>query len=133
MTPTYTTPSGLYRAGSEGVHLLASKSSTSTHLVFPAEPEQEIVELGCEGALFTWTSQEFPPPSPPAVPDGEFHSYGVGYVEFAEGLLVEGRLTTCDPARLAIGSRMRVITVPFAGGETFAFEPVAVEDSQGAS
>ena len=133
MTSTYSTPSGLYRSGSDGVHLLASTSSTSDYLVFPAEPGQEIVELSCEGPLFTWTSQEFPPPSPPALPDGEFTPYGVGYVEFAEGLLVEGRLTTCDPHHLTIGGQMRVVTVPFAGGETFAFEPVTVDGSEGAS
>lgn len=119
----FATPQDLYRVDDDGVHLLASASSTSDYLVFPAEPGQEIHELSAEGPLFTWTSQEFPPPSPPAIRDGEFRSYGVGYVEFPEGLLVEGRLTSCDPEVLSIGAQMKVVTIPFAGGETFAFAP----------
>lgn len=121
-TATFTAPDGLFRTGDDGVHLIASRSSRSEFLVFPAEPGQETVELSTSGTLYTWTSQEFVPP-PPALPDGEFRSYGVGYVEFPEGILVEGRLTTCDPAELTIGGPMGVITIPFAGGETFAFTP----------
>ncbi|WP_458682522.1 Zn-ribbon domain-containing OB-fold protein [Prescottella equi] len=122
---TFVAPADLFRVDGNRVYLIASKSTTSNHLVFPAEPGQQTVELGPEGVLYTWTSQEFPPPSPPALTDGEFCPYGVGYVEFPEGLLVEGRLTTCDPEELVIGGRMRVVIVPFAGGETFAFAPVA--------
>lgn len=121
---TFVAPTDLFRVDGDSVYLIASKSSMSEHLVFPAEPGQAVVELGPEGRLFTWTSQQFPPPSPPALPDGEFRPFGVGYVEFDEGLLVEGRLTTCDPAELTIGGRMRVVVEPFAGGETFAFAPV---------
>jgi len=121
-TATFTAPDGLFRVGDDGVHLIASRSSRSEFLVFPAEPGQETVELSTSGTLYTWTSQEFVPPAP-AITDGEFRSYGVGYVEFPEGILVEGRLTTCDPAELPIGGPMRVITIPFAGGETAAFTP----------
>ncbi|QHE70285.1 hypothetical protein GFS60_03866 [Rhodococcus sp. WAY2] len=45
-------------------------------------------------------------------------------MKFPEGLLVEGRLTTCNPDELTIDGRMRVVVVPFAGGDTFAFAPV---------
>lgn len=128
---TFVAPADLYQVDGDRVYLIASKSSTSKHLVFPAEYGQEVVKLGPEGVLFTWTSQEFPPPSPPALPDGEFRSYGVGYVEFPEGLLVEGRLTTCRPDELTIGGRMRVVVAPFAGGETFAFAPVADAAEEG--
>lgn len=128
-TATFTTPDGLYRVGDDGVHLIASRSSRSQFLVFPAEPGQETVELGTFGTLYTWTTQEFPPPSPPAIHEDEFRSYGVGYVEFPEGILVEGRLTTCEPADLTIGGPMRVVTVPFAGGETFAFSPSTESES----
>ncbi|WP_213934990.1 Zn-ribbon domain-containing OB-fold protein [Rhodococcus sp. B50] len=125
----FVSPPDLFRVDGENVHLLASTSSTSQYLVFPAEPGRPVVELSSEGTLYTWTSQEFPPPSPPALKDGDFRAYGVGYVEFPEGLLVEGRLTSCDPEALTIGGRMRVVTIPFAGGETFAFEPVDVNES----
>ncbi|QIX53774.1 OB-fold domain-containing protein [Rhodococcus sp. DMU1] len=120
---TFVPPSDLFRVDGDSVYLLASRSSTSDHLVFPAEAGREVVELGPEGRLYTWTSQEFPPPSPPALPDGDFRPFGVGYVEFPQGLLVEGRLTTCNPDELTIGGRMRVVLVPFAGGEIFAFAP----------
>ncbi|MDV7241891.1 MULTISPECIES: Zn-ribbon domain-containing OB-fold protein [Rhodococcus] len=125
----FVSPPDLFRVDGENVHLLASTSSTSQYLVFPAEPDRSVIELSSEGTLYTWTSQEFPPPSPPALKDGEFRSYGVGYVEFPEGLLVEGRLTSCDPSELPIGGRMKVVTIPFAGGETFAFEPIKADES----
>lgn len=128
---TFVAPHDLFRVDGDRVFLIASRSSTSEHLVFPAEPGQEVVELAPEGVLYTWTSQEFPPPSPPALSDGEFRPYGVGYVEFPEGLLVEGRLTTCDPAELEIGGRMKVVLEPFAGGETFAFAPVPADEAEG--
>ncbi|OOL33382.1 hypothetical protein GQ85_01820 [Rhodococcus rhodochrous] len=127
---TFVPPSDLFRVDGDSVYLIASRSSTSDHLVFPAEPGQEVLELGPEGRLYTWTSQEFPPPSPPALPDGDFRPFGVGYVEFPEGLLVEGRLTTCNPDELTIGGRMQVVLVPFAGGETFAFAP-AMDRAEG--
>nr|WP_271209815.1 OB-fold domain-containing protein [Rhodococcus wratislaviensis]GLK34580.1 hypothetical protein GCM10017611_14280 [Rhodococcus wratislaviensis] len=121
---TFVAPTDLFRVDGDRVYLIASRSATSDHLVFPAESDQEVVELAPEGLLYTWTSQEFPPPSPPALPDGEFRPFGVGYVQFPEGLLVEGRLTTCNPDELTIDGRMRVVVVPFAGGDTFAFAPV---------
>lgn len=127
----FVSPPDLFRVAGESVHLLASTSSTSQHSVFPAEPGRPVIELSPEGTLYTWTSQEFPPPSPPALKDGEFRAYGVGYVEFPEGLLVEGRLTSCDPQELTMGGRMKVVTVPFAGGVTFAFEPVGGNEPDG--
>lgn len=120
----FSTPTDLFIEVDDGVRLLASSSSVSDNLVFPAEEGQETVRLSPTGTLYTWTSQEFPPPSPPAIrEDGEFSPFGVGYVEFSEGLLVEGRLTTCLASELAIGMPMKVVLVPFAGGETFAFAP----------
>ena len=44
-TATFTAPDGLFRVGDDGVHLIASRSSRSEFLVFPAEPGQETVEL----------------------------------------------------------------------------------------
>lgn len=120
----FVAPPDLFRVDGDRVHLLASRSAISDHLVFPAEPGQEVVELGTEGVLFTWTTQEFPPPVPPALPVENFEPFGVGYLEFAEGLMVEGRLTTCRPQDLTIGGRMKVVAAPYAGGQTFAFAPV---------
>ena len=110
---------------------------------FPAEQsatETEQVLLSRTGTLFTWTTQQFVPPSPPYTGDTDadsFTPYAVGYVELPEGILVEGRLTESDPERLAIGQQMELVLIPFrtepgAAGEpdreivTFAFAPVAL-------
>ena len=77
------------------------------------------------GTLWTWTIQGFEPKSPPYVATGEFAPYGVGYVEFAGYVRVEGRLTESDPERLRIGSPMRVVPYHHAGVSSYAFAPVA--------
>jgi uncharacterized OB-fold protein len=82
------------------------------------------------GRLWAWTTQEFPPPSPPyAGPTGDaFVPFGVGYVELADEVKVETRLTQTDALR--IGMEMELVLVPFrsdeAGDEvvTFAFRPM---------
>jgi uncharacterized OB-fold protein len=82
------------------------------------------------GRLWAWTTQEFPPPSPPYTgPAGDaFVPFGVGYVELADEVKVETRLTKADALR--IGMDMELVLVPFRtdddGNEvvTFAFRPV---------
>jgi uncharacterized OB-fold protein len=86
--------------------------------------------LSRRGRLWAWTTQEFPPPSPPYTgPTGDaFVPYGVGYVELADGVRVETRLTRMDG--LEIGIEMELVVVPFRtddeGNEvvTFAFRPM---------
>jgi uncharacterized OB-fold protein len=80
--------------------------------------------LPARGTLWTWTTQGFEP-KPPYVADGdgEFVPYGVGYVEFAGYLRVEGRLTERDPERLQIGMTMRVVAVSRGDRVTYAFAP----------
>jgi uncharacterized OB-fold protein len=81
------------------------------------------------GRLWAWTTQEFPPPSPPyAGPTGAaFVPYGVGYVDLGE-VRVETRLTKTEGLR--IGMDMELVLVPFRtdddGNEvvTFAFRPI---------
>ena len=88
--------------------------------------------LARRGRLWAWTTQHFPPPSPPyAGPTGEaFVPYGIGYVELPGEVKVEARLTDADPERLAEGMEMELVVVPFRtddeGNEvvTFAFRPV---------
>jgi uncharacterized OB-fold protein len=83
------------------------------------------------GRLWAWTTQEFPPPSPPyAGPTGEaFVPFGVGYVELGGEVKVETRLSEASAPR--IGMEMELVLVPFRndaeGNEvvTFAFRPVA--------
>jgi uncharacterized OB-fold protein len=83
------------------------------------------------GHLWAWTTQEFPPPSPPYTgPSGEdFVPYGVGYVQLGDEVRVESRLTEMEGLRS--GMEMELVLVPFRtddeGNEvmTFAFRPVA--------
>jgi uncharacterized OB-fold protein len=83
------------------------------------------------GRLWAWTTQEFPPPSPPYTgPTGEaFVPYGVGYVELDDEVRVETRLTETEGLR--IGMDMELVVVPFRTNDdgdevvTFAFRPVA--------
>jgi uncharacterized OB-fold protein len=87
--------------------------------------------LGRRGRLWAWTTQHYPPPSPPyAGPTGaDFVPFGVGYIELPD-VRVEARLTESDPAALATGTEMELVVVPFRtdddGNEvvTFAFRPV---------
>jgi uncharacterized OB-fold protein len=91
--------------------------------------------LARRGRLWAWTTQEFPPPSPPyAGPTGDaFVPYGVGYVELADEVRVEARLTQSEG--LKPGMEMELVLVPFrtdeAGNEvlTFAFRPVGEAES----
>jgi uncharacterized OB-fold protein len=136
---------GLLAGLDEHPRLIASRRRDTGVLSFPAEPATDEVEeilLSSTGTLFTWTTQEFVPPAPPYTGDTDpasFSSYAVGYVELPEGILVEGRLTESDPARLAIGQQMELVVVPFklesgAGREpdreivTFAFAPVTAAE-----
>jgi len=84
------------------------------------EVEREL--LPARGTLWTWTTQGFEP-KPPFVGEGEFVPYGVGYVEFAGYLRVEGRLTEGDPERLRIGMPMRVVAVTHGDRVSYAFAP----------
>lgn len=95
-----------------------------------ASDESKIRLLADRGTLWTYTTQNFRPPSPPYDGPDTFEPYSVGYVELAGELLVEARLTEPDPEKLRIGQAMRLTLVPYAvrddGTEvmTFAFAPV---------
>lgn len=58
--------------------------------------------MSTEGTLYTYTTREFPPPLPykgnrnPKV----FEPYVVGFVELAEGVLVETLIVEVTPAEL---------------------------------
>ncbi|MFC9502157.1 Zn-ribbon domain-containing OB-fold protein [Streptomyces sp. NPDC057002] len=91
--------------------------------------------LADHGRLWTYTTQNFRPPSPPYDGPDTFEPYTVGYIELPGELLVEARLTEPDPEKLRIGQDMRLTLVPYAvrddGTEvvTFAFTPMEKEGS----
>ncbi|MBU6266601.1 MAG: OB-fold domain-containing protein [Sphingomonadales bacterium] len=83
------------------------------------------------GTLHAWTTQDFLPKAP--YEGGEtpetFKGFGVGLVNLEGVVMVEGRLTEGDPAKLKFDMPVELAIVPFRStddGEvvTFAFKPV---------
>lgn len=132
---------GIFTFPSDEPQLIGSRCSACGIVTFPsqsscprcASTEMEEDKLARRGRLWAWTTQDFPPPSPPySGPTGkEFVPFGVGYVELPGEVKVETRLTESDPDVLTIGMEMELTLVPFRtdddGNEvvTFAFRPVS--------
>ena len=133
---------GLFRVDGDRAVLLASRRRSSGVVKFPAErPELfdgnsdiqadiEAIELSTEGTLYTYTTQEFVPPLPykgnrdPKA----FQPYVVGFVELAEGVLVETLIVDATAAELRIGQPLvsTTTTLETTDGQsllTFAFRP----------
>jgi uncharacterized OB-fold protein len=133
---------GLFRVDGDRAVLFASRRRSSGVVKFPAErPELfdgdreiqddiEAIELATEGTLYTYTTQEFAPPLPykgnrdPKV----FKPYVVGFVELADGVLIESLIVGVSPAELRIGQPLvsTTTTLETADGQsllTFAFRP----------
>jgi uncharacterized OB-fold protein len=132
---------GLFTWPSDEPQLIGSRCTACGIVTFPAQDscprcastamEQQL--LARRGRLWAWTTQQFPPPSPPYTgPRGnEFVPFGVGYIELPGEVRVEARLTESDPDLLTAGMEMELVVVPFRTDEdgnevvTFAFRPVA--------
>jgi uncharacterized protein len=123
---------GLFREGDPPT-LLASRCTVCGNHLFPradtcaycAATDPEPVELSGPTTLWAWTAVTAPPPGYRGdVP------YGIGVVEFPEGIRVIGRLTESDPAALNAGQAMALRVVPLHhdgnGNDvmTYAFAPV---------
>jgi uncharacterized OB-fold protein len=129
---------GVFTWPPEEPRLIGSRCAGCGIVTFPAQgscprcssAEMKQHRLPRRGRLWAWTTQEFPPPSPPyAGPkDDAFVPYGVGYVQLGDEVRVETRLTQTEGLR--IGMEMELALVPFrtdeAGNQvvTFAFRPV---------
>jgi uncharacterized OB-fold protein len=133
---------GLVELTPTSARLVAGRRADGS-VVFPC-PEQsadacERVLLAPRGTLWSWTVQRFRPKSPPYVgAEGAFSPYLVGYVEFPEGLIVEGRIAArVDHDELRVGQEMEVtITALFADGDgepvhLFAFRPLDLAEQKG--
>lgn len=131
---------GLFTWPSSAPQLIGGRCSACGAIHFPKQDncqacagrEVEAVTLSRSGKLWTWTVQNFVPPIPPYTgPVDDFKPFGVGYIELPDGVIVEGRLTESDPARLKIGMEMELVLEPFkldAQGRqivSYAFAPVA--------
>lgn len=129
---------GLFTEG-DAPQLIGSRCGDCGVMTFPKQADcprctgqaMEEALFDRRGTLWTFTTQNFIPKSPPyAIVETEetFVPYGVGYVEFEGQARVEGRLTVADPAALRIGMTMETVLIPFGDGQvTYAFKPV--EDS----
>ncbi len=129
---------GIFTWPSDEPRLIGSRCAACEIVTFPTQEScprcaaTEMAEhlLSRNGRLWAWTTQEVPPPSPPyAGPTGDaFVPYGVGYVELADDVRVETRLTETEG--LTTGMEMELVLVPFRvdddGNEvvTFAFRIV---------
>jgi uncharacterized OB-fold protein len=133
---------GLFRVDGERAVLFGSRRASTGVVKFPAErlelfdasPETqadiEPLELSTEGTLYTFTTQEFVPPLPyKGKRDPKtFRPYIVGFIELAEGLLVESLIVNTAAGDLQIGQPMvsTTTTLESEAGEsvlTFAFRP----------
>ncbi|EKF21676.1 hypothetical protein C731_4415 [Mycolicibacterium hassiacum DSM 44199] len=132
----------VFRVDGDRAVLLGSRRKSTGVVKFPAErPELfdanpaiqsdiEPMELSTEGTLYTYTTQEFPPPLPykgKRSPE-EFTPYIVGFIELPEKVLVEALIVGATAAELSIGQKMVSTTTVFEteSGEqylTYAFRP----------
>ena len=131
---------GLFTWPSDEPQLIGSRCTSCGITTFPAQPScprcasTEMAEqlLSRHGRLWAWTTQNFPPPSPPyaGAIGKDFVPFGVGYVELSDEVKIETRLTESDPTSLRIGMEMELVVVPFRSDDngndvmTFAFRPV---------
>jgi uncharacterized OB-fold protein len=138
---------GIFTWPSDEPQLIGSQCRACRIVTFPAQDScpkcaaTDMAEhlLPRRGRLWAWTTQEFPPPSPPySGPTGtDFVSFGVGYVELPGEVRVEARLTESDPDVLQLGMEMELEIVPFRTDDeenevvTFAFRPVVASAREG--
>jgi len=136
---------GVFTWPAEQPQLIGSRCASCQAITFPTQEgcprcgllEMEEHLLPRHGRLVTWTTQDFLPKEPYA--SGEtmktFQPFGVGLVQLGDDVSVEGRLTECDPAKLAFDMDVEVVAVPFrvdkdssSGEDTevlvYAFKPV---------
>lgn len=96
-----------------------------------ASTDTEEIELDTSGTLWSWTIQGFPPKKPYVgeKDPNKFEPYGVGYLDLAGQLKIEGRMTVADPEQIEIGMRMEIVPMVLAEDDdgteivTFAFQP----------
>lgn len=125
--------------------LLASRCESCAALVFPVasgcprcgSTDLTTTELSPRGTLWTWTSQEFRPVSPPYAGAEDFTPYYAGFVEVPEGLCVETRLTGYAAGRKPrIGEEVSLVALPFTtdgdGNEVVvpAFAPTPADSGE---
>ncbi|KPF74300.1 DNA-binding protein [Blastomonas sp. AAP25] len=119
---------GLWTDGAEP-QLIGGRHRVSGEIVFPmpqgdAAQHFDAVALSRTGTLWSWTSQDFRPKSPPYAGPEAFTPFLIGYVELPRQVIVETRIEGAALADLKIGMAMEMVLTEFAPGRsTFAFKP----------
>jgi uncharacterized OB-fold protein len=132
---------GLFTWPAKQPQLIGSRCTSCGAHTFPRQEgcprcsgtDTEDALLSSRGTLWTWTTQEFRPKTPPFTgPETEesFEPFLLGYVELPGQLKVETRLVDVEFEQLRLGLEMEIAIVPFRrDGDTeimiFAFRPVA--------
>ncbi|MEM8563367.1 MAG: OB-fold domain-containing protein [Pseudomonadota bacterium] len=114
---------GLFSWSADDPVLLGSQCTCCEAITFPAastcmkcsSDAMQLIELGGEGVLWSWTVQRFPPKAPyRGETDMErFKPYGVGYIQLPSGVKVESRLRETEASELSIGMPMRLVVERF--------------------
>lgn len=130
----------LFEWPSGNPHLIGSECENCGVVSFPSQAScprccgsaVAVRRLGTTGRLWTWTTQEFAPKSPPYAvtrsPE-EFIAFRLGYIELPGEVIVEARIVA-ESAALRIGMPMELIFTPLftdtKGVDVicFAFAPV---------
>lgn len=109
--------------------LIGGRHKASGEIVFPMPAgdtahSYDAVPLSRTGTLWSWTSQDFRPKSPPYTGPEAFTPYLVGYVELPGQVIVETRIVDATLADLSLGLPMELVMEEFTPGRsTFAFRP----------
>lgn len=102
----------------------------SGEIVFPmpqgdAAQHFDATALSRTGSLWSWTSQDFRPKSPPYAGPEAFTRFLIGYVELPGEVIVETRIEGAQLADLKLSMAMELVITEFAPGRsTFAFRPL---------
>jgi uncharacterized OB-fold protein len=143
MASTIPIAEGLFTWPSASPRLIGGRCAACGTTTFPKQGScpkctgRDIEEhlLPPTGTLWSYTVQNFQPKAPYAGPD-VFEPYGVGYVQLADEVIVESRLTENVADRLQIGLEMELVIVPFRHNDqgdevvTFAFRPAVPTGGQ---
>ena len=107
---------GLFDWSEDGPNLLGSRCRRCGEVIFPTNPfcpqcceeTTEVIRLGRQGSLYSFTVQRFKPPPPYRGPE-PFVPYGVGIIELPEGVRVTSVLEESNPDRLKVGMQMELV------------------------
>lgn len=144
---------GWFTTGEEP-HLLASRCTTCSNVVFPPVSsdagaaafycrnpacdgeEHDTVELSRRGTVWSYTDAQYQPPPPFIAPTEPFEPFALAAVELPEGLVVLGQVATGHGvADLTVGSEVELVVETLNVDETgertiYRWKPVAGEEGR---